>query len=661
MDNRSDIRKRPRFIKNTSGVTTKQDVLQRMPPRQTDRAAELPVCETAPRVVGSSRMKWRLALLVLALSLCAPALIQSEAVHAPPLSILWRYATGGQIRSRPAVGAEGTIYAVSEDGLLYAWDPGGSLLWKTDLGWLPWDCLALSGDGTIYVGLKNKDLLAVNPSGHLLWRFHLDGLPAGDPAVAADGTVYVGTTAGTLAALSHLGRPQWTITLPGAITRAPAVDGAGTIYLVAADRRLYALTQWGEFKWSLPIPAVPTALAIAAGGTVLVGTVEGSVMAVTPGGDVAWRFPTGARVAGVSAGAGQIVVASSNGQMVGLTDKGTQLWKLVVGKGMEAAPMLSSSVPYALGADGILLPVDPARLGTDSFAVGTFGAIVLSRTGTFYVGGRDWILYAIGVPRPAGAKSTGYGSAGVPARPEGRTRSGNALYDGEDRARPPAAWPQEGHDQGHTGRTDAGPPGGNEALLDAIPDYLYLQSLAGVDNRDMILLLLAKIRDRIDDHSVGKSTWYVVRLLEQFSGEGLLNPVYRNMKVINSFPDVRTEAARLLGLVGSTRSRHALIQVIASEYDPVALSAEIEALGFLASDSDGASSRAVAAALSRAGMSPPDYRIADAVLGALERIGAYEGGAGDPAAVAAVLAISAGDFPQQIKSRASSVLRRDPN
>ena len=587
-----------------------------MPAPRSDRAAELLTLRDRFRVVGSSGMKLRLAILVLALSLCVPSLVRSDAVHPPPLSILWRYATGGQIRSRPAVGTEGTVYAASEDGFLYAWDPAGRLLWRSDLGWLPWDCLALGGDGTIYTGLKNKDFLAINPSGHLLWRFHLDSLPAGDPAVAADGTVYVGTTAGTLAALSHLGRPQWSITLPGAITRAPAVDGAGTIYLVAADRRLYALTQWGEFKWSLPIPAVPTALAIAAGGTVLVGTVEGSVIAVNPGGDVAWRTSTGSRVAGVSAGAGQVVVASSNGQVIGLTDKGVQLWKLAAGKRMETAPLLDSSVPYELAADGTLLPVDRARPGTESFPVGTFGSIVLSGAGTFYVGGRDWILYAIGVPRLPDARLAADGGATS------------------------AAWPQEGHDQGHSGRTDAGPPGGNEALLNAIPDYLYLQSLAGADNRDMILLLLANIRGRIDDRSIGKSTWYVVRLLEQLSGEGILNPVYRNLKVINSFPDVRTEAARLLGLVGSTRSRHALIQVMANEYDPVALSTEIRALGFLASDSDGASSRAIAEALARAGMSPPDDRIADAVLDALERIGTYEGGVGEPAAIAAVLAIS---------------------
>ena len=328
----------------------------------------------------------------------------------------------------------------------------------------------------------------------------------------------------------------------------------------------------------------------------------------------------------------------ANGQAAGLAYKGTPLWKVSIGRGPEAAPLLGRSAPYAFAADGTLFPLDPARPGAGSFAVGTFGSIMLSRAGVFYVGGRDWILYAIGMPVPAGAE---------PARVEPR--------------RDTAAWPQDGHDEAHSGRTDAGPQGGNEALLNTIPDYLYLQSLTVVDNRDMILLLLSKIRDRIDDHSIGKSTWYVVRMLEQASGEGLLNPVYRNMKVVNNFPDVRTEAARLLGLVGSTRSRHALIQVIANEDDPVALSSEIGALGFIASDADGASSRAIAAALSRAGMSPPDARIADAALDALARIGAYEGGAGEPAAVAAILAVAGGDFPQQIRSRALRVLRRDPN
>ncbi len=393
-------------------------------------------------------MKLRLALLVLAVSLCAPALPEPEAIHSPALGILWRYATGGQIRSRPAVAAQGTIYAASEDGFLYAWDPAGILQWKCDLGWLPWDCLALGGDGSIYAGLKNSDFVAINPSGRPLWRIRLDGRPAGDPAVAADGTVYVGTAAGTLVALSHLGRPQWTITLPGAIARAPAVDGAGTIYLVAADQRLYALTPWGDFKWSLPLGAVPTALALAPGGRVLVGTVEGFVIAVNPGGDIAWRYSIGTRVAGVSAGDGRIVAAASNGQVVGLSEKGRQVWKITAGKRVEAAPLLGSPPLYEFATDGTLLLIDPARPGTGSFPVGTFGSMVRGRDGTLYVGGRDWILYAIGAPRPAGAKSAD--DAEVPdsvARTPSRWHAGRRLLGTPGRRRDTTKPTREGRTQ----------------------------------------------------------------------------------------------------------------------------------------------------------------------------------------------------------------------
>jgi outer membrane protein assembly factor BamB len=515
------------------------------------------------------------------------------------------------------------MYAISEDGALYAWDSGGGLRWRRDLGWLPWDCLALGGDGTIYAGLKNADLVAINPHGNPLWRFRLDGLPAGDPAIAQEGTLYVGTAAGTLFALSHLGREQWRITLPGAITHAPAVDGAGTIYIVAGDRRLYALTQWGDFKWSLPLPAAPTALSIAAGGRVVVGTDSGEVIAVNGSGDIAWRHAFGARIAGVSTGPEQIVVASAAGPVVGLSDTGRQLWKTDTRHRLDAAPLLGETSVFEIAADGTILMLGPGRAIASSFAVGTPGSAVLSHDGTLYVGGRDWIVYAI---QPA---------------------------DGG-----PGAWPQEGHDEGHSGRTEAAPPGDNEALLSMIPDYLYLQSLTAVGNRDTLMLLLLEIRKRIETHTIGKSTWYVVRLLERFSGEGVLNPVYRNKRVINDYPEVRAEAADLLGMIGSTSSRHVLVQGIGTEMDTFALAAEIAALGSLASDSDGSSSRAIAGAVSLAGMFPPDFRVAAAAVDALDRIAAYEGGMEEPAAIAALFAIYRGEFPQQIRARALSVLRR---
>ena len=342
---------------------------------------------------------------------------------------------------------------------------------------------------------------------------------------------------------------------PGSLLGAPVMDGAGTIYLVASDRRLYALTQWGEFRWSLPLQAQPTTTAIARDGTVLVGTADGKVIAVNPNGDVVWSRMLNAPVSGVSVGADEIVAATADGRLIGLSAAGRELWRESTGVGLDSSPLIRGSGLLAFAADGTLVLLHRPVGVIERFSVGTAGAAVLARDGSVYLGGRDWVLYAF--PRPPGAE------------------------------RITGPWPQAGHDEQHSGRTPFGPPGGVDAALNANPDYLYLESLAGSGGHDPALLFLSEVRSRLEAGSLGKSTWYVVRILEQLAGTGLIDPIYRNQKVINDFPDLRAQAASLLGAVGSAGSRWALMRVAAAETDNYALSEEIRALGSLAFDGDG--------------------------------------------------------------------------
>jgi hypothetical protein len=542
---------------------------------------------------------------------------------------LWRAATGGQIRSRPAMGPEGTIYALSEDSFLYAWVSGGSLTWKHDLGWIPWDCLSVSEDGTIYAGLKNADFIAVNPHGGRLWTVRLDGLPAGDPAIARDGTVLVGTSAGTLVAFSHLARREWSVTLPGAITAAPVIDGAGSIYLVAADRRLYALTPWGEFKWSLPFSAAPGAPAIAADGTVVLGTEGGEIVAVSPSGDVQWRTRLGAPVSGVAVDALRIVAGTSAGRVVGYSTEGRELWRRETAKPVSAPPLLVGDRVILSARDGSIIAVDPARGVVSSLAQGAAGGASLVDNGVLLVGGRDWIVSALGTSD----------SGSFPSGPDS------------------APWPQAGHDARHSGRTDAAPGAGNGALLDANPDYLYLQSLMSAPGRDGIRLFLSDVGGRVASRSLGKSTWYTVRMLENVAGFGLVSQARLNQKLVNDFPDLRAEAAGLLGRVGSAGSRDALVRAVGAETDSVALAAEIRALGAIASDGDGGSLRAILKAFTLRASQPPDSRLASAVVESVSRIAAYEGAIAEPSAIQALLSISRGDYDPTVKAAALSVLQ----
>jgi len=556
----------------------------------------------------------------------APAAAQPPA----PFRLLWRGATGGQIRGSPVVGPTGTVYAASEDGYLYAWDSQGVPQWKRDLGVVSADSISVSDDGSIYVGLRSRELVAINPRGLLVWETGLDGLPVGDPCIASDGTLFVGTSGGTLYAISPVGRIEWTITLPGAINQPILLGGDETILVSAADRRLYAFTPWGQFKWSLPLATVSCPPALGDGGTVILGTNGGDVIAVSAAGDVLWRYAAGGSITGLLSAGSRIVAVVNPAVVVGLADDGSEAWRVGTAATLDGAALLTGSDIVLVLRSGALQRATPQSGVTGSFSAPTVGKVTLDRGKRILLGGRDWVVYCYGLADPSTVSSTD-------------------------------PWPQASHDQRHSGRSQSRAEAGNLGYLSLLPDYLYLQSLAASGTHDADLLLLSEIRSRVEAGSLGKSTWYAVSLLGRLAGEGLFTLVYQYNRLINNFADVREQAAGLLGATGSLRSRDELIRLLGAESDPVAMAAQIGSLGALASDPDGASARAIAEAFSHHGLYPPDERLARAAVGALAEIGSYHGGWTDPICVGTLISIARGGFSQEVRSDALDALQNGSN
>ncbi|MBL7183088.1 MAG: PQQ-like beta-propeller repeat protein [Anaerolineae bacterium] len=82
----------------------------------------------------------------------------------------WSYAMGGGVGS-PSIGSDGTIYAGSGDGKLYAINPNGTLRWSFATGGRISSCPAIASDGTIYTGSWDSKLYAINPNGSLKWSY----------------------------------------------------------------------------------------------------------------------------------------------------------------------------------------------------------------------------------------------------------------------------------------------------------------------------------------------------------------------------------------------------------------------------------------------------------------------------------------------------------
>jgi outer membrane protein assembly factor BamB len=211
----------------------------------------------------------------------------------------WRAATGGRVRSSPAVDGD-RVYVGSADGCIYAFDRGtGALRWRFETEGARLESRrfgfdrrtvqsspALSG-GAVFVGGRDGFLYALDAaSGRLRWRVdHKVSWVNSSPAVS-DGVVYAGSSDGQFvqAVDAATGRERWR-TRTGLTWSSPAVagdmvyagDGAGR--LDALDRRT------GQLRWSFRTGSQIFSSPTPDGDLVFIGSTDGAVYALRTGGE----------------------------------------------------------------------------------------------------------------------------------------------------------------------------------------------------------------------------------------------------------------------------------------------------------------------------------------------------------------------------------------
>ena len=164
---------------------------------------------------------------------------------------LWRFATGRQVYSAPAV-SDGVVYLASTDSRLYALDAAtGEEQWRFQAVGGSWASPVVS-DGTVFFTASDGHLYALDATtGEERWRFELFGprqLDANSfgrgtwlsPSVH-DGTVYAGSLDWHLYAIdATTGQEQWRFKTRGSVWGSPAISD-GMVYFGSNDLNLYAV------------------------------------------------------------------------------------------------------------------------------------------------------------------------------------------------------------------------------------------------------------------------------------------------------------------------------------------------------------------------------------------------------------------------------------
>lgn len=227
---------------------------------------------------------------------------------------LW---TLGNLRSRPAVDAEGNLYALQRDGATAAvsWGPDGQRRWRfeevpTEAVIEPLRGPVVSGgvvafedggvrlrgrDGRgfwgnppvapgrgILIGLEDGDFLRsgagldwIRSDGSVRWR--REETPTAGPVVAADGRIVVGLAPDRVVGLGDRGEEAWTRGLGVPVIGPMAAAADGSVYAITEDaqvRRILPQAGEGEWTFDLGAPSAGT-LILSRTGDVLVGTQAG--------------------------------------------------------------------------------------------------------------------------------------------------------------------------------------------------------------------------------------------------------------------------------------------------------------------------------------------------------------------------------------------------
>ena len=299
----------------------------------------------------------------------------------------WRYDTGGDLRSTPAISGA-VAYFGTREGYLIALD----LLtrqpkWSFDLGGYPvraspaianrtvfiangFSVFAIDADtglqrwkftmdyagessptvadGVVYVASKENHLYAIDAaSGEQIWFFKTDGLLFGSPSVTDDQVIIGGDDGDLFAIDREHGHLDWKLTLDSGIYSTPALAD-GRVFVTTKNKTTVAVDlKTGDELWSYPVGG--SASPAVADGVVYIGSDDGAIYAIdaATGGAPLWLFATGSTGVRSPIVAGDEVFFASGATVSSLNrETGEVTWQYPVGDIVTTEPVVLDGFLY---------------------------------------------------------------------------------------------------------------------------------------------------------------------------------------------------------------------------------------------------------------------------------------------------------------------------
>lgn len=309
-------------------------------------------------------------------------------------SLVWRSATGDEVRSSPYV-HNGTVYIGSYDKMVYALDAAsGAQRWRrTTLGGVSssptvWNDLVIVGseDGSIYacdartgvprwsvrteravrssprvvdrivyVGSDDQHIYAIDGmNGRVLWKYRT-WMPVRSSCAVKHGLLAVGSLDGHVYGLDPAsGSVCWKQRTTQGIISSPVIE-EGLVIVGSMDQTVYALdVESGKPVWRFRTEHYVNASPCVADGQVFVGSADGNLYALElRSGRLAWKHNFSSQITSSARVAdGRLYIGCTDGNIAGLScADGGIIWKYQTDGPVVSSPAVADGVVYVGSLD----------------------------------------------------------------------------------------------------------------------------------------------------------------------------------------------------------------------------------------------------------------------------------------------------------------------
>lgn len=313
-------------------------------------------------------------------------------------SLAWTYQTGARVFASPVVGHDGTIYVGSLDGQFVALNADGTLKWRYAAGQKIYPSALVVGTSVIF-GTHQQELVSLSLRGQPRWKLPLRDVVDASATLGPDGRIYV--VANGAYAVDLLGRLHWHKPTADHVRTAPVIHPLRLIIIGTTEGSLIAMRPDGALAWQTQLGgAIEGAASIDDDGWIYTGTGRGEVIQLDETGVVSWRFQTGDEVRATPAIArdGTIIVGSYDGRVYAIAPNGRLKWKVATGGRVRASARIDAEGRIYVGSqDNFLYCIDPTGsvLWRHNVGQDVDSTVDISADGTLYFGSDDGGIHAL--------------------------------------------------------------------------------------------------------------------------------------------------------------------------------------------------------------------------------------------------------------------------